>query len=95
MPRLFYGVDNPQHDPVTAKARELTANYLDPIIHDWCHTPQPLVHGLSQPYHLYDPNKYSPILESSLSRVVASLTATLQCTTSRHMTVGHALFLFF
>lgn len=88
VPRLFFAVDNPQQDPVTAKAKGLTMKYMDPIIHDWYRVPQPPVYGLSPPYHVNESSRYTNITECNLSRIVAALNGILQGSVSKHLSVN-------
>ena len=88
VPNLFYAVDHPQHDPVIAKAKDLTDEYLDPILHDWTPSSQPLLHGVSVPYLLNANTSLSQTTDSSLSRVLGIVVHQLQASTSKHLTVS-------
>lgn len=87
VPRLFHPVDHVTQDPVTAHARNLTSDLLDPIIHEWSHTPPPLVHGLVAPYH-HGIEKVTATTEAALSRVVAAILHRLNESTKRNVTVS-------
>ena len=87
VPKLFYSIDHVTQDPVTAHARSLTSELLDPIIHEWSHTPPPLVHGLVRPYRL-GIERTVPNTEAALSRVVTAILHKLNEATDRNVTVS-------
>ncbi|XP_013398873.1 huntingtin [Lingula anatina] len=93
VPNLFFPVDHPQQDPVIAKSKEFTDAFLDPVLHEWSQDPQPLLHGLVEPYHFNPYRGYSEATEGSLSRVLALLTRVLTKSSSKYLTYGccHAL----
>lgn len=88
VPRLFYEVDNPQHDPVIALAKEKTDVFLQPILHEMSQEPPPLVLGLVKPYHFSPNYPVLPTVESSLSRIVVALLKQLNGSRSKHLTVS-------
>nr|CAM12495.1 Huntingtin [Branchiostoma floridae] len=91
VPRLFYPVDHPQHDPVVASAKEYSSAHLEQ-------------EGQQQSEEPYRPppctmwgyetsGLVSASLESSLSRVVSAIMRRLNSSTSKSLTFGclHAL----
>ena len=88
VPRLFYELDNPQHDPIIAKAKTYATDFFDPIMNEWSQPPQSLIHGLVKPYNFNITTQVPTTTESSLQRVVAMVTAELNRSTSKHLTVG-------
>ncbi len=91
VPQLFYAVDNLQHDPVIARAKDDTSQYLDPIMYEWSQPPQSSIHGLATAFSsamLHNGSNNTAVIESSLSRVVSSLIGLLNMSFSRHLTVS-------
>ncbi|XP_066278562.1 huntingtin-like isoform X2 [Branchiostoma lanceolatum] len=91
VPRLFYPVDHPQHDPVVASAKGYSSAHLD----------QEAQQQAEEPYRPppctmwgYETSGLvSASLESSLSRVVSAIMRRLNSSTSKSLTFGclHAL----
>ncbi|ESO95031.1 hypothetical protein LOTGIDRAFT_160793 [Lottia gigantea] len=93
IPNLFYPVDHPQHDPVTACAQDLTNRVFTSLSHQLIEDLPPLVQGLVKPYH-YSPNiKVNSTVESCLSRIIQQLLHQIHISQSRHLLNGccHAL----
>ncbi|XP_064630020.1 huntingtin-like [Lineus longissimus] len=88
IPNLFYAVHNPQHDPIIAIAKAHTDQFLEPILMEWSQAPQPLVHGLVQPYHFNPYDGYNATTEYSLSKVVGMLIARLMQSAAKYETFG-------
>lgn len=88
VPRLFYAVDNPQQDAIISAAKDESDALLFPILHEFSMEPPPFVQGLVAPYHFNVLQEVSPVVESSLSRVVQTLMHRVLVSQSRHMTSG-------
>ena len=91
IPQLFHVVDNPQHDPVVAKAKAYAMQYFEPMLHEWSQMPQPLVHGLVAPYHLHPTYQPLPTTEASLMRVVSVICSKLNHSNSKYLMVSLVL----
>ena len=91
IPKLFFAVDNPQHDAVLSVAKDESDSLLYPIMHEFSMEPPPLVQGLVPPYHFNVLQEVLPTVESSLSRIVHMLMHQMLVSPSRSMTVSGTL----
>ena len=76
IPNMLFAVDGGQPDAIAARAQQLSASYLDPIMHEW---PDYESSGASTTVH--------PVIEAALSRVVADILHRLYTSTNKHQTV--------
>ncbi|XP_078660473.1 huntingtin-like [Branchiostoma floridae x Branchiostoma belcheri] len=91
VPRLFYPVDHPQHDPVVASAKVYSSAHLDQEgqqLGEEPYRPPPCTMWGYETSGLV-----SASLESSLSRVISAIMRRLNSSTSKSLTFGclHAL----
>lgn len=75
IPNMLFAVDGGQPDAIAARAQQLSASYLDPIMHEW------------PAYESSSSGGVHPAIEAALSRVVADVLHRLYTSTDRHRTV--------
>uniref|UniRef100_A0A061QFU3 Putative huntingtin n=1 Tax=Cupiennius salei TaxID=6928 RepID=A0A061QFU3_CUPSA len=93
VPKLYYPIDHPNKDPITAIAKEDIDIYLDIAHKGSLHSTLPLVHALVKPFSVHNSSSYNPIVDASLSRVINLLVITLRMCSNKHLIYGccHAL----
>ncbi|XP_070540509.1 huntingtin-like isoform X2 [Ptychodera flava] len=94
VPKLFYAMDHPQHDPVITKAKNYTCDQLEPVLQD--QAPYTNTHTTAmKEMSVFQDHSFTPAFteESALSRVVDKLVKAMNSCTSRHLMSGccHAL----
>ncbi|XP_038046111.1 huntingtin-like [Patiria miniata] len=94
IPRLFYPVDYPHQDPLSALAKDQVAQHLDPVIGDAMHYSQAQTTAMSEIVIFNSgPEGGRATVDSALSRVVDLIVKTMNACSSKYIKFGccHAL----
>lgn len=88
VPKLYFPIDHPNKDPITAIAKEDIDIYLDIAHKGSLHSTLPLVHALVKPFSIHNSSSFNPIVDASLSRVINLLVTRLRMCSNKHLIVS-------
>ncbi|XP_015913152.2 huntingtin [Parasteatoda tepidariorum] len=87
IPELFFPINHPNNDTVTAIAKEMTDCYLDVSFKDPFSFGFPLVHALVKPFSM-NSSTFTKVIDTSLSRIIDLLVSTLRLSNNKYLVYG-------